>query len=516
MHPRSVRHLTAPPDYNGTLGNKVSTVSNTRSFFNKKPNEYRCGPRVECDADTQRVQLMIKNWSSRWLELPHKQTFALAGPMILANISVPLMGLADTAMLGHLDDAAFVGAVAVGANIFAFMFWMMAFLRMGTTSVVGQALGANNPTTAFDQLAQSAALAFGLAALLIITHPFTLPLAISWVAADPQVAELAAQYASIRIYAAPAVLGTYVLSGWLLGLQKPVYTLIITVAINTINIVLDYVFILKFNWGSQGAAAASVCADYLGFVIALFCFYYSAKQIQLFKRAPNWRWLSALRQGNWRKLMGINRDLFIRTAILLFVFNFFTAQGGDLGQTTLAANAILIQLMFLSTYALDGYAHAAETLAANAIGAKNLHKLHNTSIAACSTAGFIAVFMAVVFWFGQPFFIWLMTDIHEVKQAVAQFYIWLCVMPIVAVWCYLFDGIFIGAGKTRALRNWMLAAVLLVFLPSWWLLQPLANHGLWIAFVVFHIARSISLGYEYYRCTVRNSWFATSSKVDAC
>lgn len=450
---------------------------------------------------------MIKAWFERWLALPHKQTFALAAPMILANISVPLMGLADTAMLGHLDDAVFVGAVAVGANIFAFMFWMMAFLRMGTTSVVGQALGANNPTTAFDQLAQSAALALGLALLLILTHQLTLPLAIGWIAADPQVAKLAQEYAAIRIYAAPAVLGTYVLSGWLLGLQKPVYTLVITVAVNAINIGLDYWFILHLHWGSKGAAAASVCADYIGFLIALVCFYHSAKQSRLFERAPEWRWLQALRHGNWRKLMGINRDLFIRTAILLFVFNFFTAQGGELGQATLAANAILIQLMFLSSYALDGYAHAAETSAANAVGAKKLNALHSTSLASTSTAVVIAIGIALLFWLGQPFIVWLMTDIESVRHTIAEFYIWLCLMPLVAVWCYLLDGILIGAGKTRALRNWMLASVLFIFLPSWWLLQPLANHGLWLAFILFHIARSAGLAYEYYRCTLNNGWF---------
>lgn len=451
---------------------------------------------------------MNKSLISRWAALPHKHTFALAGPMILANISVPLMGLADTAMLGHLDDAAFVGAVAVGANIFAFLFWMMSFLRMGTTTVVGQALGSKQPQLAFDQLAQSAVLAITLAGLLIVTQDLTLAMAIHWVAADSEVAALATEYAQIRIYAAPAVLANYVIMGWLLGLQRTLYTLLVTVAINVINVILDYIFILEFNWGSRGAAAASVCADYSGLLLGLFCVYHSAHKANLFHQVKEWTLITALKQAKWKRLLGINRDLFIRTSILLFVFNFFTAQGGELGQTTLAANAILIQLMFLSTYALDGYAHASETLTAHAVGAKRLDDLHNTNLASTLSAVAIAFTMTSLLWLCQPAAIWLMTDIAAVKEEINRYYFWLCLMPITGVWCYLLDGIFIGAGKTRALRNWMLVSVLLVFLPCWWLFQNLGNHGLWLAFIIFHLARGMSLGYEYYRCTVKRLWFS--------
>lgn len=446
---------------------------------------------------------------SCWLELPHKKIFTLAGPMILASISVPLMGLADTAMLGHLDDAAFVGAVAVGANIFAFLFWMMSFLRMGTTTVVGQALGGGQAHLAFDQLAQSAALALFLAAALIGTQNITLTYAISWIAADEQIATLASEYARIRIYAAPAVLGNYILMGWLLGIQKPMYTLVMTLVINATNVILDYIFILELNWGSRGAALASVCADYLGLVVGLLCFYYSAYKSGLLGQAGQWRLITALRHARWKRLLGINRDLFIRTALLLFVFNFFTAQGGTLGQTTLAANVILIQLMLLSSYALDGFAHASETVTAHAVGAKKLPDLHNANLASSSTAAIVALFMSLALWLAEPFVLWLMTDLEAVRAEISRYYGWLCIMPIAGVACYLLDGILIGAGKTQALRNWMIVSVLIVFLPSWWLLQPLGNHGLWFAFILLHLARGASLAYEYYLNTKKRCWFTS-------
>ncbi len=444
---------------------------------------------------------MIKGYLSR--QLPHGQAFRLAWPMILANISTPTMGLVDTAMLGHLDSARFMGAVAIGANVLAFMFWVFAFLRMGTTSLAGRAFGAENVLEVLGQLFRNSAIAVTLGLLIIALQFITIPLAMKLMAPEMELRALASSYCHIRIHSAPAVLVTYVIIGWFIGLHNTRIPLLITVSANLLNIALDYLFIMELGWESDGAAIASLTAEYFALLLGVI-------SVAGYLHKAGWRLTRPIRyfeHVQWRALFNFNSDLFIRTSILLFVFNFFTAQSADLGQYVLAANAIIMQLVMFTSLALDGYAHAAETMIARATGARSSASFYRASAATTVAAVGIALVLSGSFWLSSGIIGSLMSDLPAVRQTLSAYTIWLYLLPLTSVWCYLLDGIFIGAGKTRIMRNYMLIAVLLIFIPLWWLLRPLNNHGLWAAFTVFNFFRGVSLGFAYLRLSASNRWF---------
>lgn len=447
---------------------------------------------------------MIKGPRQR--PLPHGQALRLAWPMILANVSTPVMGLVDTAMLGHLDDAKFMGAVAIGANVLTFMFWMFAFLRMGTTSLTGRAFGAGNNSEVVGQLVRNSAIGLVLGGLIIAFQFVTVPLAMKLMAPEAELRALASSYCHIRIHSAPAVLITYVIIGWFIGLHNTRMPLLITVSANLVNIGLDYLFIVILDRESDGAAIASLAAEYIALIIAIVC-------VAIHLHKTQWPLLSKVtgyfRHVQWGALFGFNSDLFVRTTILLFVFSFFTAQSATLGPHVLAANAVIMQLVIFASLALDGYAHAAETMVARATGANNISGFYRASAATTVAAVAIALVLSVVFWLLNEIIISLMSDLIAVRETLLTYSIWLYLLPLVSVWCYLLDGIFIGAGKTRILRNYMLIAVLMIFIPLWWFLRPLNNHGLWAAFTFFNFARGLSLAFAYYRLSISGDWLAT-------
>ena len=433
--------------------------------------------------------------------LPHRQSFHLAWPMILSNISTPLMTLADSAMLGHHGSAIHLGAVAIGGNVIALSFWMFSFLRLGTTAVIGQALGANQPQKELLSVLQNSTVALGAGAIIIMLHSLCIPLAVSLMVSDAALKPLAIEYAALRSFAAPAVFLNYVLMGWFIGRQNTLVPLLVTVSANLLNILLDYWFIVHLNQGSAGAAKASLCAEVSACALAAV---FAAPRFAHLITARGFR-LKDIKEG-WLGTAKLNSDLFVRTSILLLVFNFFTAQGESLGTTILAANALLMQLALAVSFALDGYAHAVESLVAHAVGKRN----HDEILRACAATTFasllIACGLSLIFFTGGNQLIALLTDQANTRAAAADYLIWLQILPLISVWCYMLDGVFIGAAQTQLMRNYMLVVTLGVFFPAWWLLQAWGNHGLWAAFVAFNLARGLSLGWAFYNITRRKSW----------
>ena len=438
--------------------------------------------------------------------LPHKKAFHMAWPMILSNISAPLMGIVDTAMLGHLESPLYLGAVAIGANILALLLWMFAFLRMGTTSFVGRAFGAGDTDLLQRQLGQSMALAVIAGFALIALQWLIVPIAIGWMAPNPEIAELATRYCHIRITAAPAAFITFVVIGLLIGLQNTRLPLVITVAANALNIGLDVLFIMVFDWKSDGAAWATLIAEVFAGILALWLGGYALR------RYLNIRWqrpsLQSLLDGNaWAEQLRLHGDLFIRTALLLFIFNFFTAQSGQLGPVVLAGNAILMQLVLFQSFGLDGYAHAAEAMGAKALGEKDLSGFKRSCGANFSAAIVLALVVSAGLLLVKQPLIGLFTNITAVAESITSHYHWLVLFPLVSVWAYILDGIFIGAGKTRIMLLTMVVAVFAGFLPLWWCTQALLNHGLWITFLIFNTIRGASLGWAFYTLSARHKWF---------
>lgn len=431
----------------------------------------------------------------------HRRVWRLAWPIMLSNLSIPLMGAVDTAILGHLPSPRYLGAVAIGASILSLLFWSFGFLRMGTTSLTARLTGAGDDSGCRLVLAQSAILALLLAALIVATGPWLIPLALKLMNPSAEVAALAQSYGQIRLLSAPASLMNFALIGWFIGRQDTRRPLAILVTVNGLNIALDALLILGLGLNSDGAAWASVLAEYGGLALGLVLLRGMLKGLEGRLDTPRLRhW------HRYRGLLQVNRHLFVRTLCLLLVFAFFAAQGARLGDSVLAANAVLLQFLMLTSYALDGFAHAAEALAGRAIGARRLDQF---SAAARLTSVWALVFaglIALAFTLGAPWLPGLFTKLDTVLTLVREYYIWVCLLPLIGVWGYQLDGIFLGSGHTGAMQYTVLAATLGVFLPAWWALQPWGNQGLWLAFVLFNGARGLLLGVVYWHLTRTRGW----------
>lgn len=431
----------------------------------------------------------------------HNRIWLIAGPMILSNLTVPILGLVDTAILGHLNQATYLGAVALGAVIFDVLFWAFGFLRMGTTGLTAQAYGANNLYQTRLLFWQSMSLAVAIGLLLILLQKPLFSLAFVYMAPSTEVEHWARIYCDIRIWAAPATLTHYVIYGWLLSIGKTRSVLALTITANMINIVLDYLFVMQFGMLTAGVAWGSVIAEYSLLVLGLFIIKQSTRSMS---DQPLWGKL--LRLADYRQLFTVNRYIFVRTLCLLFTISFFYARSAQQDEITLSANAILMTLLMVFSYAQDGFANAAEVLSGRAIGARNLQEFRKTNRGCALWCLYTSIFFTLLLIFFDRTIIGLLTDINSVVQTTLDYWIWLTLLPFAAAWSFLLDGIFVGATKARAMQNTMLLSTFCIFLPAWYFLTPWGNHGLWMAFLCFHCARSISMAFVYYYYNRQQQW----------
>lgn len=441
-----------------------------------------------------------------WRHAPtHQKVWALAAPMILSNLSVPLVALVDSSVIGHLPHAHQLGAVAVGGSLYTLLVWVMGFLRMGTTGFAAQAAGRNDGGALRQILLQGLLLAFGFALLLGTLGVPLKGAALQLMQPSAELDDLTRDYFHTRLFGLPAALASYALIGWFLGTQNARAPLAILLTTNLINVALDLWFVLGLDWGVAGAARASVIAEWSGALLGLVL---TRKALA---RYPGRLDTSALRQWtSWRPLMAVNRDIFLRSLALQLVFFLVTVQGTRLGDATVAANALLLNGLLLTAHALDGLAHAVEALSGHAIGAGDRTALQRVMVVAGGWSLLASVAFGLFFLYGGQLFIQLQTDIPEVRQLALTYLPYLAALPLIAVWSYLLDGLFIGATRAREMRNSMLLAVALT-LPLGWLLQGLGNHGLWLAFLAFMLTRGICLGVLALRLQRRGAWFTMST-----
>ncbi|HSP32392.1 MAG TPA: MATE family efflux transporter [Halomonas sp.] len=418
--------------------------------------------------------------------------WALAWPIILSNITVPLLGLVDTAVVGHLPDSRYLAGVTLGATLFSFLYWGFGFLRMGTTGLVAQAMGRESDSDVRNLLGQSLIMALVIGVLLIVFASPLITLGLRLLDGSDVATNIAREYAHIRLWSAPAVLANYAILGWFLGQQNSRVTLMILLLTNSVNIVLDLWFVVGLGMTSNGVAWASVIADYSAFA---FGSYLVVRQLARLEGHFLRERLLAL--AAYAALFNVNANLFVRTLGLLFAMAFFTAQGARQGDTVLAANAVLLQFIMLTSYALDGFAHAAESLIGRAYGRKDWREFADTVRAAARFSFWTAGAAALLFALGGNTFIALLTGLEVVRMTAAQVLPWMVIMPHIAVWSYLLDGVFIGTTAVREMRNSIFIG-LAAYLPAWWFTQGLGNHGLWLAFMLFALVRSAVL-IHYYR-----------------
>ncbi|WP_394129214.1 MATE family efflux transporter DinF [Shewanella maritima] len=424
----------------------------------------------------------------------NKQLIALATPMILSNITIPLLGLVDTAVIGHLDHAYYLGGVALGSTLITLIVWLLGFLRMSTTGLVAQAYGANDDHYQQQLLVQGSLLALVLGLMAVILQQPLLDLALNLTQASEAVQIYCRQYVEIRIWSIPFALLNLVLLGWLLGRQQPKAAMWQLIIANTVNIGLDVLFVIGFDWQVKGAALASVIADICAFAVAAFMV---SKQLHLDKHFSWGKLAQHCRFNGISKLLKLNRDIFIRSLCLQAAFSFMTFYGAGLGDNTIAANAVLLNLLMLISYGLDGVAYYAEAEVGKAYGAKDNRLMRDSVTLAFFWSAIIALLCCVSFYLGGQAFIQLLTSIEQVQITALQFLPWLILMPLWAFNCYLFDGVYIGAAKGDVMRNSMIVSTFVVYFPLWYLLQDWGNHSLWLALSVFMLTRSLTLGWHY-------------------
>jgi MATE family multidrug resistance protein len=425
-----------------------------------------------------------------------RDVWRIAAPMILSNVSVPLLGMVDTGVTGHLESPVYLGAVAIGATVFGFLYMGMNFLRMGTTGITAQRYGAKDNDGLRVSLGQALIVSLLIAATLLALQIPIGRLAMSLIGAEPDVEAFALQYFSIRIWSAPGTLANYVLIGWFLGLQNARVPLLIFLTINITNIVLDLWFVLSLGMKVDGIALASVIAEYTGLAVALV---FAAKALRA--RSGHWPFARLFNARAYTAFFAINAHLFIRTMALMFTFAFITAQGARLGGLVLAANAILINVQHLTAFALDGFAHAAEALVGKAVGEKRRDALERSVQLALKWSLIFAVGFCLLYLFFGPLLIRVLTDLPDVRSTTMRYLPWLIVSPLVSVWSFLYDGVYVGATRSREMRDIMLISAFAVFIPAWYLLQGFGNHGLWLAFTLFMASRGIGM-HLWYRSKV--------------
>jgi MATE family multidrug resistance protein len=423
--------------------------------------------------------------------LTHARVFRIAFPIVLSNATIPILGVVDTAVVGQMGEAAPIGAVGIGAFALAAVYWIFGFLRMGTVGLASQAIGAGDQaeTDAILSRALMIGVTAGLALILLQIPILWAVFAVS--PASAEVESLARGYMAIRIWSAPAAIAVFAVTGWLIAAERTRAVLVLQLWMNGLNIVLNFVFVLGFDWGVNGVAIATFIAEWSGLALGLwFC-------RDAFAR-PGWRdWPRVFDGPRLKRMAAVNGDILIRSVLLEAILVSFMFIGSDFGDVPLAANQILMQFLMVTAYAMDGFAFAAETLVGQAMGARARGRLRQSAVMAGMWAAGICVLLAAVFAALGPAFIDLMTTAPEVRAEARVYLLYMVAAPLLGCAAWMFDGIFIGATRTRDMRNMMVVSALVYALAAFLLVPALGNHGLWLALLISFVARGVTLGLRY-------------------
>ncbi len=421
----------------------------------------------------------------------HRQILRLAIPNIISNLSVPLLSAVDTALLGHLEHIYYLGALAVGSIIFNFLYWGFGFLRMGTTGLTAQAYGNKDSDETQLILVRTLLIAVAGGVFFILSQTLIARISFMIIDATPEVEMHAREYFHIRIFAAPATLASYAFHGWFLGMQNARYPLILTVFVNVSNIVLNVFFIYSLGMKSDGVAYGTVISQYSGIAVAILLFRRRYAKPDLARLKPR-----LLEAESMRRIFRVNGDIFIRTLCLIFAFSFFTAKSAESSNTVLAVNSILLELIMILAYGVDGFAFAAESLVGKFYGARDASGLRQTIRLSFAWGMGLGGFIALVYVLFGEGIVSLFTDKEAIIALAMTYFVWVAVAPLINSFSFIWDGIFIGATATAPMRNSMILCTFVVFLPTYLLLRDtLGNHALWLALTLFMVMRGVTLAW---------------------
>jgi multidrug resistance protein, MATE family len=412
----------------------------------------------------------------------------MAWPIILANVTVPLLGAVDTAVVGHLPEPYYIGAVAIGAMLFNYIYHLFNCLRMGTTGPTAQARGAGDYAEVRAMISRALLLAGVIGGVIIALQLPIIAFAFWVIDASAQVEHYAREYFLIRVWGMPAVLGSYAIIGWFYGLRNVRTPLLIQVFVNCLNIVLTLVFVFGYGWGVPGVAVASLIAEYAGLLLGLYSVWRT-----LHKLPDDGRRARLLDSTQLRRMVSINSDIVLRTVCVVSVLGFFMAKSAELGDVQLAANQVLQHFLIFTSYALDGVAHAAEAILGESVGRRDRAAFGHGMRVVFLWSGVVGTINILIYAATGPYIVALMTNIPEVRAAAANYLWWPVLMPLASVWAYTYDGVYLAATRTRIMRNTMIASFVIFLALLYTLMPMLGNDGLWIALTAFLVGRAVLL-----------------------
>ncbi len=415
----------------------------------------------------------------------------MAWPIILGNITVPLLGAVDTAVVGHLPEPYYIGAVAIGAMLFNYIYHLFNCLRMGTTGPTAQARGAGDHAEVRMMIARALLLAGVLGAAVIALQLPIIRFALWLINASTQVEHYAREYFLIRVWAMPAVLGSYAIMGWLYGLRNVRTPLLIQVFVNILNIVLALLFVFVFHWDVPGVAAASLIAEYAGLLLGLYSVWRALRELP--RENSSGKPTRLLDPVQLKRMVAINGDIVLRTVCVVSVLGFFMAKSAELGDVQLAANQVLHHFLIFTSYALDGVAYAAEAILGESVGRRDRAAFLRDKHVVFLWSGVVGVINITIYAVAGPAIIALMTSIPEVRAAAANYLWWPVLMPLASVWAYTYDGVYLAATRTRIMRNTVMASFVLFLIVLYTLMPLIGNAGLWIAVMGFLAGRGVLL-----------------------
>ena len=438
----------------------------------------------------------------------YRRVFLLAIPLILSNLTQPLLSMVDTILSGHLPGAAALGGVAVGGIFFNSIYWTFGFLRMATTGLVAQSHGAGDQDQLMHHFGRALLTAGLIGALLLAVQRPLISAALALLGASAEVHRNALLYCSIRIWSAPAALANYTILGYLLGRQRARTALLLQATINVVNMIVALTLVIWRHWGVAGIATATMTAEWTGCVLGL------AIMVASGARASHLRWSELVDGASLRRLFALNRDILLRTLSLVAAYAWFTRTGARSGNAILAANAVLINFVWIAGYGLDGFANATEALVGEAIGAGRVADFRAVLKASAVSAFTVSAALSLLYLLFGRSLIAAFTNQQAVRSLAVQYLPWLIVLPLVAVWSFLLDGVFIGATRAQELRDSMLIALIGYLGLAIVLTARFGNHGLWCAMLAFMALRAITLALRL-RAVERKSFAIVETPIEA-
>lgn len=420
--------------------------------------------------------------------ITHKSVIAMAVPIMLANVSQPLLGVVDTAVIGQIPQAHYIGAVAIGALIFSLVYWAFGFLRMGTSGIAAQAYGAGDGKELSAVLYRALLVAGGIGIALLLLAPLISKVAFWSIAASPDIEREAKIYFDIRIWSAPFTLANYAILGWLIGIGQMRWAFFVQIYLNVVNMVLDAVLVLHFDYATAGIAYGTLIAEVTSAFVGLAVVW---KFLKADGEKPSWTRI--LDRAKVRRMLVVNGDIMIRSLCLTFGFAWFASQGAKISDVAVSANAVLLHLFSMGSYMIDGFATVSEALVGQAVGARARQRFRDAVRISSTWAMVAGVVLSLAILVLGPWAIDLMSVNEEIRAYARNFLWWAALTPILGAACFQLDGIFIGATRTKDMRNMMIVSLALFLALGYALVPTFGNHGLWFAMCMFFIVRGVTL-----------------------